>query len=81
MPGKNWVLIDFDGYGESMWEETSSLYWCGGDWYADVYEHTAYNQEDIKVVTPLHRDEVEETWKRVKALYDTYRSMGGLYEQ
>ena len=69
-----WILLDSDWYGESMWEEKSSLYWCGGDWYAIVYQHEAYKQEGTKVVTLLHKDAICSAWERETSLYETYRN-------
>ena len=70
---KDWIKIAEDGYGESMWEESSALYWCGGDWFAIVWYRSATGQGEILTVTPLHRDDVAEDWKRIAELYASYR--------
>ena len=72
---KSWILIAEDGYGEAMWEESSHLYWCGGDGFAIVWERSAFNQEEQQTVIPLHREEVAETWRRECALYASDREV------
>lgn len=31
---KDWIQLNKDGYGEMMWDESSTLYWLGGEAYA-----------------------------------------------
>lgn len=71
---RDWILCAEDGYGESMWEESSTLYWCGGDWFCIISERSASGQEYAKYVIPVHREEVEESWARETSVYETYRS-------
>ena len=70
----SWVLIDTDGYGTSIWEEMSQLFWCGGDTYAIVFKMNVYGvprQEITFLYNGLKA--VKEAWKNEQASYDYYR--------
>lgn len=69
---KNWILLAEYSYGTCAWDETSTLYWCGGETYAIVFERSAMNaprQEEVFLYT---RDEIKEAWEHEQASYDYY---------
>ena len=71
---KDWILIDKDGYGTSMWEENSCLFWCGGDTYAIIWVREAFGQMPMDSIEFFHGDEVKEAWKKECSIYDYDRA-------
>ena len=70
---KNWILLAEDGFGISMWEETSSLFWCGGDTYTIVWQRQAYNQPDMNSIVFYNASEISDAWKQELKEYDYLR--------
>ena len=71
---KDWILIDRDGFGTSSWEETSTLYWCGGDYFAIVWERSAFGQMPMDSIEFYNAFQVKEAWKKECSIYDYDRA-------
>ena len=71
---KDWILLDEDGYGEALWEETSRLFWCGGDTYAIVFDRNAYGVPRKEIIIFYNGAQVKEAWENEQAAYDYYRT-------
>ena len=69
---KGWILLDSCGYGETMWEENSTLCWCGCDTYAIVWTREAYQQNSMNHIEFYNASQVKEAWKNEQAYYDYY---------
>lgn len=59
---KNWIKLDFTKYND-LWEETSTLFWCGGDTYAIVWTRPACNLRDCKIIAFYNSNQIYQVWQ------------------
>ena len=71
---KDWIKLDEDGFGTSYWEDTSTLYWCGGNTYAIVWERSAFGQMPMENIEFCHGNEINEAWEKECSIYDYNRA-------
>ena len=69
---KDWVKLEDYGYGTCAWDETSTLYWCGGDTYAILFERSATGAPRQEEVVFYTGNEIKDAWEHEQASYDYY---------
>ena len=73
---KDWIQLSKDWYGEMMWQESSTLYWLGGDAFAikDCRTVDTLTVEETSNIT-LYKSRVEavSAWKSRERYYELYR--------
>ena len=73
MKRNEWVLLTEEMFGTSLWEESSRLFWCGGECFALVFERNVVNVPRKEIITFLSEKEVKDAWKNEQAEYEYYR--------
>lgn len=73
---KDWIQLSKDWYGEMMWQESSILYWLGGEAFAikDSRRVDALTVEETSNITLYKsRAEAVSAWKSRERYYESYR--------
>lgn len=73
---KDWIQLSEDWYGEMMWNESSTLYWIGGEAYAikDYRRVDTLTVEETSDITFYKcREEAFSAWKNRERYYESYR--------
>ena len=59
---KNWIKLDYTQYND-LWNESSTLFWCGGDSYAIVWTRPASNNRVCKSIAFYNSNQINQVWQ------------------
>lgn len=64
---KNWIKLDYTKYND-LWEEASTLYWCGGDSFAIVWTRYDCNHSKRMFLDFYNSKQIQQVWQSESVL-------------